>query len=277
MSLVISSWCWHAAYHAGQLSLLHIPMEAQRLGFTQVELNDFMLPPPRLSRLRRPLLAALGAPPSLWRYSAATFAQLAQASARIVSWTLDTDFTVGARQWAWQKRYLVAGFHAARLLKASVVRITLGGAETLPQSVDTLAAARLAEAVRLLAPFTVAVENHWGLSTDYARLLRILKRSQERLSEQEAARLGVCFDPGNAPLENCDAAWPALARAANHVHFKTRAFTAEGDEHHWPYARIFAWLKQFGFLGYFVLEYEGEEQVERGVQKSRLLFERYQV
>lgn len=66
--VAISSWCWHAHYHAGRFSLIDAPRAAARLGFRHIELNDFMLPPPRLSRLRRPLLRLLGAPATLWRY-----------------------------------------------------------------------------------------------------------------------------------------------------------------------------------------------------------------
>lgn len=275
MSIIaISSWCWHAAYHAGQFSLLNVPAKAQRLGFNHVELNDFMLPPPRWSRVRRPLLAALGAPQNLWRYSARTLQPLTYAPTQMVSWTLDTDFTVSAWRWLWQKRYLAAGFRAARLLRCAVVRVTLGGAENSPTTQDDLAARRLAETVRYSAPLTVAVENHWGLSTEYERLLKILALAKKQLNGAQAARLGVCFDPGNLPAERREQGWQALAPQANHFHFKTRTFTPEGEESTLPYAEILALLRASHYSGHIVLEYEGDEAVELGVQKSLALLER---
>lgn len=276
MSIIaISSWCWHAAYYAGRLSLLDIPTEAQRLGFTHVELNDFMLPPPRFSRWRRPLLAAFGAPQNLWRYAASTLQLLAQAPVQIVSWTLDTDFTVNAWCWLWQKHYLAAGLRTARLLNCGVVRVTLGGTVNSPATLNDVVAQRLVEVVRVFAPLTVAVENHWGLSTDYERLLKILALAKKHLNAQEATRLGVCFDPGNVPIERRELAWAALGRAAVHVHFKTYMFNSAGEESTLPYAQIFVGLTASHYRGYFVLEYEGEAAVEIGVQKSRALFERW--
>ncbi|MBL8045715.1 MAG: sugar phosphate isomerase/epimerase [Anaerolineales bacterium] len=276
MSIIaISSWCWHAAYHAGQLSLLNIPAEAQRLGFNHVELNDFMLPPPRLSRLRRPLLAALNAPQNLWRYSTRALQPLAHTPVQIVSWTLDTNLTVDAWHWLWQKRYLAAGLRAARRLRCAVVRITLGGSEHSPATLDDLVAKRLAQVVRHFAPLTVAVENHWGLSTDYERLLRILDLAQRQLSAQEAARLGMCFDAGNLPAARRECGWRALAPKATHFHFKTRTFTLEGEESTLPYGQIFSLLRASHYHGYIVLEYEGDDAVERGVQKSRALLGRW--
>lgn len=99
--LAVSSWCWHAEYYAGSWSLLDLPKAAASAGVSAIECNDFMLPPPRLSRLRRPLLSLLpGAPPELWRYSRETLRQLsarAQANrTKILAWTINSDFTVPA-------------------------------------------------------------------------------------------------------------------------------------------------------------------------------------
>ena len=55
-TLAASSWCWHEPYYAGSWSLLDLPASAKAAGLTAIECNDFMMPPPRLSRLRQPLL-----------------------------------------------------------------------------------------------------------------------------------------------------------------------------------------------------------------------------
>ena len=57
--LAAGAWCWHDDYYAGRWSLLDQPAGAASAGLTAIECNDFMLPPPRLSRLRRPLLRLL--------------------------------------------------------------------------------------------------------------------------------------------------------------------------------------------------------------------------
>lgn len=75
--LAVSSWSWHEAYYAGRWSLWELPQGARQVGLSLIEANDFMLPPPRFSRIRRPLLALLpGAPPELWRYSRGSLEQL---------------------------------------------------------------------------------------------------------------------------------------------------------------------------------------------------------
>lgn len=272
----VSSWCWHAPYYAGRFSLWDMPAAASQLGFAAVELNDFMLPPPRGSRLIRPLLAALpAAPPHLWRYRTSSIARLAMLLARqhvaCLSWTLDTDFTAGGRGWAGQAHYWRLGLQAAARLGASRVRVTLGGRPDLDTRLDDWVAARLAHCVMLagrLAPaLLVVVENHGDLSLDGARLLAILAAARVRLPAARQAALGLCFDPSHVPQTEQAQWWPRLAAEASHVHFKTGIDL--------DYQTVLTLLAAAGYRGPLVIEYAGTDTPEAGVRNSLALLARW--
>lgn len=278
-SLAVGAWCWHAAYYAGNWSLLDLPAGAARLGLTQVELNDFMLPPPRYSRLRRPLLHALGAPPALWRYSRATLrqlrARLTAANVRPIAWSIQSDLTqTGPAGW-WQQLYWRQALAAAQQLDVPILCLTLGGQQDSPTTADGLVARRLAALVRRSQAtrpgLHIVVENHWGLSSSIPRLLAILTQAQELLPAGLRPHLGLCFDPGNLPAAERTAHWPALARAAHHFHFKSYAFDATGRETTLPYDQLLPLLKQAGYQGYIVLEHEGEGDPGRAIHHSLAL------
>lgn len=269
MEIAVSSWCWHARLHAGDFHLPDAPPAAKRLGFDAVELNDFMLPPPRFSRVRRPALARLGAPEHLWRYSEANLREvkvaLNESAARCVAWTVDSDFTAPPHRWITQQWYLRRGVRAAKMLDAKVLRVTLGGRPDAEEGVDETAAARLVETVREADGLTVAVENHWGLSTDIDRFLKIVSLAKSRLPPEWVGRLGVCFDPGNVPDEGREKHWRALANQAAHFHFKV------GDRA-MPYEQLGETLE--GYRGAATLEYEGSGEAETGILQGIEQFRR---
>ena len=148
--LAVSAWSWHAPYYAGTWSLLDLAADAAAVGLAAIECNDFMLPPPRYSRVRRPLLALLpGAPPELWRYSRRTLRQLREnvMAARQPSVCLDHQqrlLPCRPRHWPAQRLYLRRGLAAARLLRAPLLRVNLGGAPETPATRDPLIVRRLA-------------------------------------------------------------------------------------------------------------------------------------
>lgn len=277
--LAAGAWCWHDAYYAGRWSLLDQPAGARAAGLTAIECNDFMLPPPRLSRVRRPLLSLLpAAPPELWRYSRATLRRLrADAEARgvrILAWAINSDLAVSGRGWPAQQLYLRRGQSAARLLAAPLLRVTLGGSGETPRSHDALIARRLAALVQA-SPASVTLENHWGVSTDIARHLEIFDAAVAALPDALRPRLGCCFDPGNVP-EGPDRPrwWRELARRANHFHLKTTAFDAAGDEAHLPHAEIFDLLAEVGYRGPTTIEYAGDGDPVEGLRQSAALYAR---
>jgi len=292
--LAVSSWSWHAPYYAGSWSLLDMPAAAASLGISAIECNDFMLPPPRLSRLRRPLLSLLpGAPPELWRYSRATLRQLLAAAhahhCAILAWTVNSDFTVPAHHWPAQQFYLRRALSAARFLGASLVRLNLGGSPSYghdascpsdascPPARDPLIARRLASfaaaTLRANPTLSITLENHWGVSADIDRHLRIFDHAAALLPPSARPRFGCCFDPANMPDHpDRDRWWSALAARANHYHLKTAAFTPDGDSTDLPHARLIRLLRDAGYQGYHTIEYAGDDDPAQGVIRTVRLF-----
>lgn len=298
--LAVSSWSWHEAYYAGRWSLLDLPEGARQVGLSRIEANDFMLPPPRFSRIRKPLLQLLpGAPPELWRYSRSSLAQLqhralgrgehgqetgssevANAAASptpILCWTINSDFAVPSWAWPVQQLYLRWGLAAASHLQAPLLRINLGGQPDTPTAVDERLITRLVAFVylsqRRVPGLTLTVENHWGISTDIERHLWLVAQAKNRLPESWQGRLGCCFDPNNMPEGDRELWWRGLAAAANHFHFKTTEFDERGRDPHLPHDHILALLRAADYQGDVTIEFQGGGDPIVGVQKSVHLFQ----
>ena len=283
ISLAVSSWSWHDDYYAGRWSLLDLPAAAQEAGLSLIECNDFMLPPPRFSRLRRPLLDTLpGSPPELWRYSRRSLQELARRSQQyevtILAWTINSDLAVSPLYWPLQKVYLRLGVWAAKSLQARLLRLNLGGEAGAPSEVDQRVAQRLADFVgdsqKWYPGLLLTVENHWGLSTDIERHLRIVRAARGRLPLQQQSHLGCCFDPNNMPDYGRDRWWLELAGEANHYHFKTTAFDEKGNDEGLPHAYLLSLLREAGYQGDASIEFQGEGDALENVRRSRELFQR---
>jgi sugar phosphate isomerase/epimerase len=281
-TLAVSSWSWHDDYYAGRWSLLEQPASAVAAGLHAIECNDFMLPPPRLSRIRRPLLSLLpGAPPELWRYSRTTVRRLKEralaSGTSVLGWTINSDFAVPDHHWPAQQIYLNRGLAAARLLQAPLLRVNLGGSPSTAAEQDNLVVQRMAEFVaqsqRQVPGVSITVENHWGISTDIDRHLRIVDAVAERLEPQLRLYFGCCFDPGNMPEgEERQRWWPELAARANHYHLKTTTFDEAGDDGALPHGELFKLLLETGYHGAVTIEFAGDGPALEGIKRSTRLF-----
>ncbi|MDX1615329.1 MAG: TIM barrel protein, partial [Candidatus Promineifilaceae bacterium] len=260
--------------------LLDLPEAASQADLAFAEANDFMLPPPRYSRLRRPIIGALpGAPPDLWRYSRRSLAELNQRAAQqgvtILAWTLNSDFAVAQSDWPLQFLYLRLGVAAAKQLDARLLRVNLGGTADTPIGHDGRMVDRLAAFVnrvqRWCPGLQITVENHWGVSSDLDRHLRLFDAVAARLSAAQRAHFGCCFDPDNIPTGTKRRHWwAALAARANHYHFKT---TSERDND-LPHDELLALLDRNGYQGAATIEYQGQREILAGVRQSVALFRR---
>jgi L-ribulose-5-phosphate 3-epimerase len=110
------------------------------------------------------------------------------------------------------------------------------------------------------AGVTLALENHWGLSTKVEALLRIYK-------DVNSPWLGINLDTGNWPGDPYEGI-ERLAPYATIVQAKTYYgggvwYTLDLD-----YKRIAGILKKAGFKGWVSLEMEGKEPAQTGVPKS---------
>lgn len=281
-ALAVSSWSWHDTYYAGSWSLLNLPVDAAATGISAIECNDFMLPPPRRSRIRRPLFALLpGAPPELWRYSRATLqslsAKAADSGVHILTWTINSDFTVSKWHWPAQQLYLRRGVAAARRLQTPLLRVNLGGTPETPLARDEAVIRRLYEFVassqKRYPGVMVTLENHWGISTDIDRHLHIFDQVAAQLSPSYRARFGCCFDPDNVPQHSeRERWWQELASRANHFHLKTKVFDDNGVENTLPHAHLFELLQSAEYQGWVTIEYAGDGNASEGVSRSAQLF-----
>lgn len=297
--LAVSSWSWHEPYYAGRWSLLDLPDGARQAGLSLIEANDFMLPPPRFSRVRRPLWRLLpGASPELWRYSWRSLEQLKHRAMRhsehgqeigsirkgnaaatqtpVLCWTINSDFAVPGWAWPVQQHYLRWGIAAARHLQAPLLRLNLGGQPDTPASLDNQIVSRLVKFVqasqRGVPGLTLTVENHWGLSTDIDRHLRLVAQAKSQLPVGMQDRLGCCFDPGNMPEGDRERWWRGLAAAANHFHFKTTAFDERGRDPHLPHDHILALLREANYQRDVTIEFQGDGDPIEGIKQSVRLF-----
>jgi len=106
------------------------------------------------------------------------------------------------------------------------------------------------------------LENHWGLTTTAAGMLRIIETL-------DSPWLKAILDMGNFYFE--DDPYAAMEKIAPHVilaHAKTYHGGGTWYTLALDYARIFKILRQAGFSGYVSIEMEGAEAAETAMPKS---------
>lgn len=276
VELAVSSWSWHASFYGGEWSLLDAPAGITLLSTNNLELNDFMLPPPRLSRIRRPLLRLVGAPPEFWRYTAGNLQRLADAldakQAHCVAWAIDSDMTVTGWRWWWQARYIRRGLWAAQKLGAQVLRLTVGGKVDAPAGLDPLIIQRLTQLTQYThqhyPTLQLAIENHWGLTTDLSRLVNIIKQTRTNLPSDIQSKIGICYDPGNVSNPSDAEQWRDVVGYANHFHAKVVGWDGEGKPKGIPYPEILGMLGGVEYDGFVVVEWEGEGDPAGNIQQG---------
>ncbi len=110
------------------------------------------------------------------------------------------------------------------------------------------------------AGVVLALENHWGLTTQPENVIRIWKAVN-------SPWLGVNMDTGNYPGDPYSGI-ELLAPHATIVQAKTYYGGGEWYTLELDYKRIAAILRKAGFKGYVSLEMEGKEDPETAVRKS---------
>jgi len=107
---------------------------------------------------------------------------------------------------------------------------------------------------------TMALENHWGLTTSIDTLLKIHKMVN-------SPWLGINLDTGNYPGD----AYQGIAQLAPHatiVQAKTYYGGGEWYTLDLDYKRIAGLLRQAGYGGWVSLEMEGKQEPRSAVSKS---------
>ncbi len=134
-----------------------------------------------------------------------------------------------------------------------------------------LAADALRALCELADPFNlnVIVENHWGLSSDPAWLMAVMRRVDH-------PRIGTLPDFGNFPAETDRyAAVEAMMPLARAVSAKSHDFNERGEESRTDYHRMLRIVAAANYQGHVGVEYEGSNLPEHaGVAATIKLLER---
>ncbi|HET7377449.1 MAG TPA: TIM barrel protein [Anaerolineae bacterium] len=274
MNISVSSWSFHQELYAGTLRLWDVPYRLFDLGYRAVELNDIFLFPKSPGRLAR-LFGRKTRPfdPRHYNIRALRSVRLNRfrSGTRLVCWTLDSDLTVQGPDRVAQLAYLGQAIQAVRFLGAPIIRLTLGGETNDRAAFDsTVSMMGSVLPVAIAAEVQLAVENHGGLSNDPDTLIEFVKRSRG----DRASALGVCLDLGSFdrdPLIGIE----KLAPFAFHVHAKSHAFDAHGEETSIDYKSALSILKAAKYDGAISVEYEGNDDAVTGIHRTRDLIEKY--
>ncbi len=275
MLIAVSSWSFHEALYSGRLRLADVPYRVHDLGYSAVELQDRFLWPRSPNRLAR-LLGRRAAEFNQYEYDRKALNGVRlnrlRSGTRLVCWSIDSDLTVSdpaARQQ--QKAYLAVAIEAAHFLSAPLIRLTLGGEKDdrtgLARAIDLLSAV-LPVAIARQVKF--AIENHGGLSGDPAVLLDVMQHFQ-------SPHLGICLDLGNFEEGAKTIGLAELIPFVLHIHAKSRAFTATGEEATIDYGAWHDLLKSINYTGAISIEYEGSGGAAAGIHQTRNLIEKYWV
>lgn len=269
MIIAISSWSFHDELYKGRLHLSDVPFRAYELGYRAVELQDMFLwpkPPSRLARLLRrkvePVVPGQYDRKSLLR----THLNRHRSGTKLVCWTVNSDLT--SEDAAGQKAYLAAAIEAAHFLNAPVLRLTLGGEKN-----DRVGFKRAVSLLRNVLPVAMAfdlklaIENHGGLSGEPATLI-------EFVQQFNSPHVGVCLDFGNFDSDRISGV-QQLAPHAIHVHAKSKAFEANGEEATIDYRACLSALKAANYDGAISIEFEGDGDAATGIHKTRDLIQKY--
>jgi sugar phosphate isomerase/epimerase len=276
MKIAVSAWSFHEPLYAAKLRQTDVPAEVAALGLRHVELLEMFLwrkPPGLLQRVLR--RAAPQASPTV-DYSHDTLNELRGARLRagtpLVCWDADTDLTIAdADTRRAQLAHMATALQAAKFLGAPMLRITTGGqagdSAAVGRAIDTL---RTALPVAMASGVKLAIENHFGLSADAQALVEIV-------TALNSPSLGVCLDLGNFRAGEADAGIQSLAPYAIHVHCKSRAFDANGEETRINYSAAMQALRAAGYDGVLSIEFEGDGSPADGIRKTKALIEKYQI
>jgi sugar phosphate isomerase/epimerase len=272
LDIAVSSWSFHDELYKGKLRLHDVPYRVHDLGYGAVELQDMFLYPRPPNPVAR-LFGRKTPPFDQYHYDRRTLLKVRlnrlRSGTRQVCWTIDTDLTVSEgpdRQK--QKAYLASAIETADFLAAPVIRLTLGGERD-----DRTAYDRAVEMMSSVLPVAIArnvkfvVENHGGLSGDPAVLAEFVQHFH-------SPYLGVCLDFGNFEGDRAIGI-QMLAPHAIHVHAKSLAFDAQGEETQIDFALCMGALKAAGYAGAISIEYEGDGDPVIGINRTRALIEKY--
>jgi sugar phosphate isomerase/epimerase len=308
MQIYLSCWSVRSLLKNGELNFLTLPKFARENGFSGVELFDRLFPSrdsSYLTELKAVLrdqncgvVVALGNDFTLadakawqkqidhvrrfWEITHSLGGKIVRiflggqglSIHKVMTWLGERPLP-GQRQstsMLWQQRL-------AKALLMNRVAVHLSEAvrkkKSLPSKPQPEKIERCVAALRQLRPtldefdLQAGIENHWGLSTNPATVVEIIRRV-------ESPRIGTCPDFGNFTVtQDRYAGLHLLAPYAKHVHAKSYQFNGTGEETTIDFARCLKIFREAGYDGGISVEYEGEGDQRLGSQKTRELILRH--
>ena len=248
MEIAISSWSFHDDLYSGRLRLADVPYRVHDLGYRAVELQDMFLfprPPNIIARL----FGRKTPPFDRYRYDRRALLKLRlnrlRSGTRLVCWTIDSDFTVtnGPGEGSANAENDQAAYDRALDLMSSVLPVAMA------------------------RNIKFAVENHGGLSANLDLLVNFVQQFH-------SPHLGICLDFGNFVGDRADGV-RQLAPYTIHVHAKSRAFDAQGEETQINYRMCLNALKAAHYDGVLSIEYEGDGDPVAGIKQTHALIAKW--
>lgn len=154
-------------------------------------------------------------------------------------------------------------------LETPLIRVWAGRSSATDDALE-----RVIEGFRFLEPFArqhgvkMALENHGGVTLNPDQVVHI---AQAVNSEY----FGICPDFGHLLPDDKVEAMIKFAPYVKHVHAKTHAFQADGEEVDIPFGPILNVLQTTGYDGYVSIEYEGDDRHDEGVQQTKQLIHKH--
>lgn len=172
-----------------------------------------------------------------------------------------------------QLAYVKRWIELAEILGAPVIRIFSGTAKAGQSESEAhkLAVAAIEECCEFAGQHGVflALENHGGLTTTVEGMLRLVR-------DVNSPWFGVNLDSGNFRSPDCYADLARIAPYALNVQIKATVSGPDGKKTPSDYPRLARILKQAGYRGYIVLEYEEDDDPRtacpREMEKIRRAF-----
>jgi sugar phosphate isomerase/epimerase len=253
--LAISTWSLHRAFESGTVDAVSFPdICAERFGvsafeFVQGHLRD---EPGFFSKVRGAVQDSGG---------------------EVACLAIENDFApADPEKFPEEIESVRRWIQLAGFLEAQAVRVNTGGHKAKNAA---LAVASVVRSLQELVPdaetqqIPLCIENHWGLSSDPDVILEII----DKVGSEWVA---TCPDFGNFPdkVDRYEALAKLMPRA-KHLHAKSLAFDAGGNETGLDYGRILQIVEDARYRRYLSVEFEGDGDEFEGVSKTVALIRRH--
>ncbi len=252
----VAAWSWHRMFETGKIKQIDQPRLAREAGATGLELVNSFFPSPQYGYLQELKQVAEGE------------------GINILLIMCDDEGSMYSPDFKERRQAIInhrKWLDIAAVLGCHCIRCNSGQGEVPAEEAMKYAADSFYELCAYARQYSldVAIENHWGHSSNPDWLVGLMKMV-------DVENFGTLPDFGNFP-EGIDRykAVEAMMPFAKAVSAKCHDFDEKGDEIHTDFERMMKIVLDAGYHGYVGVEYEGETLGEvEGVKACVKLLER---